>query len=391
MLESLVRFLLLPCRSNNVRNIGNQPGEIMISFTKKDLEFLYNKFKSVRKISKEFNIPKSTLNYYFKKFDIDTSKKVKIKKADLKKLYKELGSVYKISDRLGLPPSTVYNYISRYDIDITRKRFPYTKDELIKLYNEFGSIIKVAVELSRNYSTVQYWFKELDIPTKDSGLTIFQKIRNTPMSSTQKSVIIGSLLGDGGIWLAPHSKNARLYVSHCEKQLGYLKWLHSVLQPFSRKITPTEKAGKKRIGNRIINNSNFYRFFTIAHPDITELFYEYYRNGLKSVNNSIIDKVDLIAMAVWFGDDGSIQRNKKREPVSGSIATNSFNYKEQLILVEAVRKFFKGRIRIKPHGGYFKGKKRKDLMIIMNGKKEIIDFLSLIKLILPECIYYKLS
>ncbi len=317
--------------------------------------------------------------------------KKSIKKHDLKKLFKEIGSVHKMADILGVSPSTVYYYIDKYEIDISRDRFPYNKEELLDLHSKYGSISRVAANLSRSYSTVRYWYSSLNIVKNESGMNIFKEIRNTPMSDIQKSALIGSMLGDGGIWLAPHSKNARLYVSHCEKQLGYLKWLHDLFNPFSRPITQTEKAGKKIICGREVNNSNFYRFYTIAHPDITHLLKLYYRKGLKGVDETIINKIDLLSMSIWFADDGSIERNKKGEPVSCSICTNSFSYKENKLLIEAVRKFFKGTIKIVQHRGRINGVKREDYMIRMYSKKYVNDFLDMIKIVLPECIHYKLS
>jgi len=362
----------------------------MIKYNKKDLEELYNKFGSIRDVSKELDIPKNTLLYQFKKFNIDILDD-NIKKSDIERLLKELGSVYKVAERLNVNSSRLYRYIDRYKVAFIKKRFPYTKDELIKLHKECGSITKVAVKLSRNYSTVRYWYKQFDIVVNDSGMTIFKKLRNTSMSDKQKSALVGSMLGDGGIWLAPHSKNARLYVSHCEKQLGYLKWLHELFQPFSRPITQTEKAGIKKFGDDYVNGSNFYRFYTIAHPDITELYKTYYRNNYKGVDKSLIGKVDLVATAIWFADDGSIIRDRKGEPYCCEIATCSFTYKEHLILVEILQKFFRGTIKIKKHGGSYKGVKREDYILRLLGKEYVIEFLNNIKLILPECIYYKLS
>jgi len=359
-------------------------------YSKIELENFYKKYKSIKKIAEKLNIPKSTLWYYFNKYGIQVLKP-KIKKDDIIKLLKELGSARRVAEKLNIPYSSIYYYIDKYKIEVIKNRFPYNKEELIVLHEKYGSITKVASILSKSYSTVRHWYKELDIVINSSGMTIFQELRNTPMSDTHKSVIVGSMLGDGGLWLAPHSKNARLYVCHCEKQLGYLKWIRSLLQPFSRPIKQTEKAGKKIVCGREVNGSNFYRFYTIAHPDITDVFNSYYRKGLKGIDNSLIDKVDLIAMAIWFADDGNICRNKKREPVSCSIATCSFTYKEHLIAAEIVRKFFNGTIKIVKHGGYYKGKKREDYVLNMFGKKHVNEFLTNIKLILPECIHYKLS
>ena len=314
-------------------------------------------------------------------------RKNKIKSHDIKSLYREFKSVDKVAEVLGVSRSTIYNYISKYDIDLEKNRFPYSKKELVALHEEYGSITKVAANINRNYSTVRHWYASLGIVFNTSGMTVFQEIRNTDMTDLQKSAVIGSMLGDGGLWLAPHTKNARLYISHCEKQLQYLKWLHSIFNPFSRAIKQTEKAGKKIICGREVNNSNFYRFYTIAHPYITSVFKQYYRNGVKGLDNSIVDKVDLLAMAIWFGDDGTIQRGRDGLPYMCNICTNSFTYKEHLILVDIVKKFFAGTISIKTHGSIG----REDYMLRMNGKQEVIDFLELIKTILPECIHYKLS
>lgn len=363
----------------------------MLKFNKDELEILYAKYGSIRKISEGLNIPKSTLEYCFHKHNINISKRLKVTKSDLERLYKELGSAYKVAERLGEQPSSVYYYLNKYNIDINRNRFPYTKEELVVLYSKYGSIVKIAAALSKPYSTVRYWYSELSIPIKKSGMTIFHEVRNTPMEATQKDVLIGSMLGDGGFWLAPHCKNARLYISHCEKQLGYLKWIHGLLQPFSRPITQIEKAGKKTIGDSVVNCSNFYRFYTIAHPDITEVFHKYYKNGLKSVDSTIIDRVNLLAMCIWFGDDGSIRRDRRGHPISCSIASNSFTYKEQLILIEIVRNFFKGTIRIAEQGGYYMGNKRTDYYLDMGGKNHVEEFLDIVKFVLPECIHYKLT
>ena len=55
-------------------------------------------------------------------------------------------------------------------------------------------------------------------------------------------------------------------------------------------------------------------------------------------------------MSIWFADDGSVCYDKRNGVITCSLATNSFSYKEQLILVEALRKFFKGTIKISKQG-----------------------------------------
>jgi len=347
MLEHPVKPLLLPYWSDNVKGMENQQGEIMIDFSKEYLEELYVKFGSIKEISKFLNVPYSTIHYHFKE------------------------------NKIG-------NYKNR-GIEIS-------KIDLLKLHNEHGSIGKVASALCKNYATVRAWYSYYDIIINPSNMNIYQEIRNTPMTQIQKSVVIGSLLGDGHLRIVPHSKNALLEISHCEKQLDYLTWKKNLLSPFSRPIKLKEFSNsKKNICGNIVNASNFYRFFTVAHKDITDIFNAYYKNGLKGVNKTIIDEVDLLALSIWFGDDGSIRRNKNKEPICCSIATNSFSYDEQLVLVEVLKKFFNGTIKVYKCGGVYNGIKREDYIIEMFVKNKIQQFLCMIKSILPKCIYYKLS
>lgn len=313
------------------------------------------------------------------------------KKEELEELYNKYGSIKKVANFLNMKYNTLHYHFKKYKIGNYTNRGPaMSKEELVELHNIHGSITKVAASLLKSYATIRAWYSYYDIVVNKSNMTIFQELRNTPMTKTHKSVVIGSLLGDGHLRIVSHSKNALLEISHCEKQRQYLEWVHSLMKPFARPIKLKEKATKKLIGDCEVNASNFYRFCTINHPDITDIFKKYYRNGLKGVDRSIIDKVDLLAMSIWFGDDGSVRR-RNGSPDSCSIATNSFTYDEHLVLVKIVRKFFKGTIKIYKTSKWYKGEKRFYYVLYMLGKKQVNEFLDTIKLVLPTSIYYKLS
>lgn len=347
MLEHPVKLLLLPNRSDNVKVMDNQQGGIMIEFDKNQLNSLYEQHGSIKAVAKFLDLPYSTIHYHFKEYKIGN--------------YKNRG--------IGI-----------------------TKEDLVELHDKYGSITKVASAISKNYATVRSWYSFYNIVINDSNMNVFQELRKTPMNQLHKSVVLGSMLGDGCLRKVSHSKNALLEISHCEKQIEYLKWKKHILDPFSRPIVLKEIANpQKEVCGHLVNASNFYRFHTIAHEDITKIYDKYYRDGSKGISIDIINDIDLVSTCIWFSDDGSIQRNNKGEPNHCSIATNSFSYKEQLILVEALRRFFGGKIKIKEHGGYYKGIKREDFVIDMSGKEEINKFLDMIKLVLPECIHYKLS
>lgn len=314
-----------------------------------------------------------------------------LKKEELIILYEKFGSIKNVATYLNIKYNTLHYYFKKYKIGNYKcKGTALTKEELIELHNKFGSITKIAAELSFSYATIRSWFEYYNITINTSNMNIYHELRDTPMSAQQISVLIGSMLGDGCFRKSSKCKNALLEISHCEKQLPYLKWKHDLMRPYSRPIKLHEVAGPKIICNRLTNISNFYRFHTIVHPDITNLFYTYYRSGFKGVNTSLVDNVNLLAMAIWFGDDGTIQRDNKGVPKLCNICTNSFTYKEHLILVDIVKKFFEGTIKIvKRDSDYIDGKHY--FMIQMTGKRHVCAFLELIKTILPECIHYKLS
>lgn len=331
-----------------ILRVGTISREVVLDnvFTREELLELYERFSSIKDISEYLNIRYNTLHYYFKKYKIGN---YKCRGTDL------------------------------------------SKEELIDLHNKLGSITKVAASLTYSYATVRSWYEYYGIITNKSNMNIYHEIKEIPMNQQQISVVLGSLLGDGYVRKASKCKNALLEISHCEKQLPYLKWKHDILRPFSRPIKQTEKEGKKFICGREVNISNFYRFNTIVHPDITNIFNKYYRKGLKGVDSAIIDDIDLIAMSIWFSDDGTIKRDRNGAPIMCNICTNSFTYDEHVILVRAVQKFFKGTTKIVSKHVEYNGENREYFMIQMTGKKHVCDFLNTMKLILPECIHYKLS
>lgn len=263
----------------------------------------------------------------------------------------------------------------------------YDKEYLVELYQEHGSIGKIAAFLGKSYGAVSYWCHKHDIEVQPSCMTIFRDIQNTPMSEFQKSVVLGSVLGDGCLKLAPHSKNARLVLGHSVTQLQYLTWKNEILKPFSRGVKLDQKAKTKMICGQVCHSKDFYRCWTIAHPDVTSVYKRYVKNHKKCVSSDVIDELDLIALSIWFADDGSVYTDKRNGGMICSLATNSFSYKEQLVLVEALRRFFKGTIKIDKQGNVG----RTDLYLRLFKTKCIIQFLTLIKSVLPECIHYKLG
>ena len=87
----------------------------------------------------------------------------------------------------------------------------------------------------------------------------------------QRSIIIGTLLGDGHLRIVPGRKNALLEINHSFSQKEYVDWKYEALK-FVCKSGPISRKGN---GTRTA-----YRFTTRQHPELTELHSSFYVNGV---------------------------------------------------------------------------------------------------------------
>lgn len=114
------------------------------------------------------------------------------------------------------------------------------------------------------------------------------------LTQLQKSLIIGSILGDGYMRIIPGRKNAFLEVNHSYHAKEYVDWKYALLKSIAGSIPKARRGNGKRIA---------YRFYTRQHPEMTEIFRKFYRNGKKIIPDDIT--LDALALAVWYMDDGS--------------------------------------------------------------------------------------
>lgn len=262
------------------------------------------------------------------------------------------------------------------------------KEVLEKLMLELGSMGKVAVQLNRPYGTIRAWFNKYKLDRPKSNRTIFHEIRDIDFSNIQKSVVLGSILGDGGLVIPKHGKNAKLSIKHCSKQKPYLVWKKEILNPFSRPIYQTSEEGEVNICGIPSYDTGSFVAYTVSHPTLTEFYNKYYIKGKKKVDKSIIKDLDLLALAILLADDGSFYTHYKFKGVcNGKICTNSFSYEDQLLLIEAIKKFYGDKgINLIPYGV-----DKSQFVIKLTNSKATSDLLSKVREILPECIHYKLD
>ena len=137
------------------------------------------------------------------------------------------------------------------------------------------------------------------------------------LTQYQRSVIIGSLFGDGYVRTIPGRKNAFLEINHSIVQKNYVDWKYDVLKSISGSPPKAREGNEGRIA---------YRFYTRQHPELTRLANLFYQKGKKVVPKIHIDSVSL---AIWYMDDGSKCRDS-----DVYLNTQQFTFSDQQYLLE---------------------------------------------------------
>ncbi len=141
------------------------------------------------------------------------------------------------------------------------------------------------------------------------------------LTQLQRSVIIGSILGDGYVRIIPKRKDAFLEINHSYNAKDYVDWKYSLLKEISGSAPKLRKGN----GNRLA-----YRFSTRQHQEITKLFRIFYNDGKKIVPNYL--KITIPALAIWYMDDGSKCRSS-----DVYINTQQFALEDQKRLIQCLQ------------------------------------------------------
>ena len=143
------------------------------------------------------------------------------------------------------------------------------------------------------------------------------------LTQLQKSLINGSILGDGYIRIVPGRKDAFLEINHSYKAKEYVDWKYAILKAVAGSRPKMREGNGKRIA---------YRFYTKQHPEITELFRRFYQDRKKIIPIDL--KLNPITLAVWFMDDGSRCRES-----DVYLNTQQFSYEDQQRLIKNLQQF----------------------------------------------------
>lgn len=158
------------------------------------------------------------------------------------------------------------------------------------------------------------------------------------VSDRQFSIILGSILGDAYVY--PQGK---ICFEHGELQRDYLFWKYSQLKT----LAYPKLASVQRLDKRTNTKTQSFRFFLRQYfRPLRELFY---LHNKKQVPLQLNEWFSPLLLAVWYMDDGYLDRNKY--PL---LMTESFSFSEVTQLCQMINYHFgihsfttrKRRIRI---------------------------------------------
>ena len=116
------------------------------------------------------------------------------------------------------------------------------------------------------------------------------------LTDIQRSILVGTLLGDGHLETQDGGKTYRLKIEHQLAQKDYLEWIY---EQFREWVTG---GIRKRIKK---NGYEYVLFDTYSHASFRFYAQQFYLNGTKVIPRLISKLLDPIVLAIWFMDDGS--------------------------------------------------------------------------------------
>ena len=122
------------------------------------------------------------------------------------------------------------------------------------------------------------------------GDEVLASVEDYQLTADQLQLLLGGALGDGSLRQSG-THTACFRVGHGERQKDYLRWKHAMLEPFARSIGPMGRG---------------FGFETLAMPALLDLRRELYDGAARTAADSALERLDARALAVWYGDDGTL-------------------------------------------------------------------------------------
>jgi len=211
----------------------------------------------------------------------------------------------------------------------------------------YGNIFETATLLGVSVQTIMASLKKHNIKF-EKPKHIYSDLKKTSFSNFQKSLIIGSILGDGHIEKRDNLKNAIFREEHSVGQVEWLKWKYNKLKPFTTANMWERDRGNTQLfpngkgGKAYYNIDKVCAMTTGSHPYLTELHKLFYKERIKVVPKDFVrNNFNDVVLAVLIGDDGNFSDNSLR------ICTDSFTKDEVYFIADICSNIYKSRITVR--------------------------------------------
>lgn len=187
------------------------------------------------------------------------------------------------------------------------------------------------------------------------------------VESTQEyhGALCGMVLGDGNID-HPISGNCRLRFGQMNHE--YALWKRDLLERAVSTTTQSDAAGMLRVQTK-------------RHPYFTKMWNHFYYNGRKTVEPSDMQILTPLGLAIWYMDDGDLQRPK----LDVHLSTCNFTFAEHLVMQKGLLEKFNLHFNIHSR----KSRKGGKLFYFRLKSKDRIAFFSLINPFKIDSMSYK--
>ena len=166
--------------------------------------------------------------------------------------------------------------------------------------------------------------KASELKIKDTVISMNSEYNLTRI---QRQVILGKLLGDGSLHIK-HNK-AHIQFSHKLNHEKYVDWTNQYLGSLTKSKKCIHISG---YGSKMIKS------WSMAKKSIYDEFSKVIKDGRKSLHPEIINIIDVIAIAIWYMDDGNLIYNDFQKDRC-QFSTCHFNTEECEILQKCLLKF----------------------------------------------------
>ncbi len=189
------------------------------------------------------------------------------------------------------------------------------------------------------------------------------------MNKIKQQIIMGSLLGDGCIHNG--TTTFRYVEAHSIKQQDYLMWKNKFLgYNFKEFIKENKRYVKIDKGNK---------------KELAKIYYLFYKNNKKRVTKRILNKLEPLALAVWYMDDGHYNYRGK----TVDLYTLGFGLIQNKLIKNWLKERFNLDCKIRKHGG--KHRKGDKIHYISFSTSKGKKFLNIVKPYMPPSMNYKLG